>query len=292
MSKKINVIAITALAILGTLIFFYKKSHDSTQSVQEKTSELNKETQSRHASEQGSFIKNGEHLPWGNMPFEVIKSKANAGDSNSQLLLSEIYETCFPYNLIGKNGLKGNNLIQWSEIGKNKNVESRMRKISKEYEDYCAAVDGGDVIPLDAINLWREQSAKGGNVVAKIISESRAVNSTASREEILSIVEEAIKSKKPEAFFSMGDFSSGAQQAVTGTEYSSLFDGQYAAFAWQVAACRAGFDCSSTSRVMINLCLYHAACEYSSFEDFAVNQIPPSERRQFNEQVRLIQTHL
>lgn len=233
-----------------------------------------------------------ERLLWDGLNFQSkfseIKSSAERGDPRAQRELSFIYGQCFQYNLDPKKYF----LTPLERIEEEHPEYSlRLRKIRNQYSIICSSVDNGEPIPSDAIDLWLEQSAKGGDLVAELMMVSRSTE-LLDRKKLDDFMRKIERSKDPAALFMAGDLAGAAASFSDDPEISRLFSGPYASYAWQVAACRTGYDCSENSALMTNLCIRSALCEYSNYEAVVLGKVVPfDERRKFEENVIYIMSH-
>ncbi len=227
-------------------------------------------------------------LPYEGLSFADAKVGAERGDPAAQRILAQMYDECFLYNL----GAEKHVYSQISRISKEKpQFSERLKKIKERLESFCPTVDGGQPIPVEAVSLWMEQSAKGGDLVARARILSSAMNQP-DQKEVTALVRDLAAAKNPEAVFNTDGLIDDAQNAMSGTELAPAFEGKYAAYAWQVAACRAGFDCSQEGSPMRFLCFQSGFCGYSSYDSMIIDQaIPAGARSRFEEQVRFIREH-
>ena len=95
-------------------------------------------------------------------------------------------------------------------------------------------------------------------------------------------------SKDPDAYLAISDaVGVGAADRNPST---SEFGTEHATYAWQLAACRRGLNCSSSGNLMSMYCVNGGVCgTYSNFEDLLFNGLlPASERVRVNEMTNRI----
>lgn len=218
--------------------------------------------------------------------FDEIKNLANRGNAEAQLRLSQSYQKCF---IVNQNRKAFEQQIERAAKRKPQ-FAGRLKELKEKYERFCQRVDQGQPVPQEAIDLWRQESAKAGNLVGKVLQAGSALTPPKD-EEIEALIQEIKNAKNPEAVFHAGAFSERAQQIYAGTELSPAFEGPYAPYAWQVAACRSGFDCSQNAVFMETLCISSAICG-DGYEDEVLNSLIPSgAKKRFYEQVNFIRTN-
>jgi hypothetical protein len=228
-----------------------------------------------------------ESPPYGGLSFVEAKAGAESGDPVAQRILSQMYQECFIYNL----NPQKNVISQIAQISKeNPQYVSKLKTIRERYETFCPTVDGGQSIPHEASTLWLEQAARGGDLVARIGIASNPLKKPA-QEEISAIIKALREARDLDAVFKMGDLAEDAQSIMSDTELAQAFEGPNVGYAWQVAACRSGYDCSDRAVIMRNLC-FTGSCSYSNYETLVLEQaIPSGQRRYFENQVAFIQAH-
>ncbi|WP_253254444.1 hypothetical protein [Xanthomonas arboricola] len=216
--------------------------------------------------------------------FHDTKSRAEAGDAAAQRQLAEIYEQCAMYSVSPKNfaGM----LDSYSKIKKENS--SRYEEIKGRFSHYCSEVDGGEVIPLEAIELWYKEAARRGDLIAQL---KLASGKTMSSEEYQDLVSKAIKSKDPEAIFAVEEMLNNPNASIELGSYAPDNSGNYSEFAWALAACEAGAACGAGSYRSDIICINYGICGSSRYEDAVRTKIVPlGQLNLLDKQVERIQT--
>jgi hypothetical protein len=232
---------------------------------------------------QDPFVVGSKQRLWHELPFALIKSRAESGDPEAQWYLSEMYGYCFSYNL-----KPGAALAHWDQIASIKpQAKANIERIKKQIAERCATVDDGKPIPPEAMSLWLEQSAKQGFLQARLRSATMAAD--IKPEELRSLVGE-IKGQSPQAVFEMGTLARKIEPNWDDAETAGAFSkGNYAQYAWELAACRSGLDCSQSSSLMYWMC-QQGACAYQNYEQYVFSElVPPAGREPLEKTIRLIQ---
>lgn len=221
---------------------------------------------------------------WIELPFALVKSRAEQGNAEAQWQLSQMYDYCLLYNLKPQATLDGFEYAAKKSLKAKRNVE----QIRKALVERCATVDEGRVIPGEAVKLWLEQSAKNGVLAAKLRQATLVQESNS--ETLLGYVDAVKRSKSPREVFEMGTLARLIEPHWKEEKTADAFsDGKYAQYAWEIAACRSGLDCSQASNIMYWMC-YQGGCGYDNYEQFIMNtQITPAGRDQLEETIRVIQ---
>ncbi|WP_225042017.1 hypothetical protein [Xanthomonas campestris] len=215
--------------------------------------------------------------------FHDTKSRAEAGDAAAQRQLAEIYEQCAIYSVSPQNfaGM----LDSYSKIKKENS--SRYEQIKGRFSHYCSEVDGGEIIPPEAIELWYKEAARRGDLIAQLkIASGKAMSS----EEYQDLVTKAIKSKDPEAIFALDEMLSNPNASVELGSFAPENSGNYSEFAWALAACKSGAACGPGSYRVDIICINYGICGPSRYEDIVRTKIvPPGQLNSLDKQVERIQ---
>ena len=232
-------------------------------------------------------------LPLLEKPFDDVWVAAQRGDPEAQLRVSRLLALCTPYNFVTKTGVSGNLQILWDVIKRDAPGElARMKAISEHEARYCLQVQNGRPISPDEVAKWRRLSAERGSVVAQLEQEALSVSSSMNQTEREALIRRAIAAKDPEALFYVGRLAGNPGASIGDASLSVLMTGSHAALAWQVVACRMGYPCSRSSRLMIDACLYAGLCGYGSFEELAHALVPRADRRVFDDRVLQISNYV
>lgn len=215
--------------------------------------------------------------------FEDLKRRAKAGDPVAQRLLADTYESCYIVNFNREHFLNfvdvtGGMMTDPAEL-------QGLERAARERVAQCDVVDGGAIVPLELIRGWYAQAAENGDLAARLTDNALNKKSVGAAESA-SLIEEVLGSNDPAAVFAMGStlfrnfpagFSGPAGELVTGDQASE---------AWQVAACRMGYDCGPSSVLMGSMCLAMMGCASDDYEG-AVKRILKSdlERRNLERRV-------
>lgn len=248
-----------------------------TQEEQPETSVINAET----ALAQGRL--------WEKTTFADAYARAQSGDPDAQWIVSQIYDYCFEFNF--KNGKLLRSAKEVGEAYSGSKREAVIRNYSvveKKLAERCRHVDNGQPIPMEAVTLWLAQSAKGGNIAAKV--KNAALSSEKpEKEELLDILSKAMASKSPSAVFEMGTLVHSIKPEWVDPKIAPLFSRPaFTSHAFHVAACRAGYDCSISSAIMYYAC-QQGGCVYDNFERYILQEnITAGQKGELEEMVRLV----
>lgn len=206
--------------------------------------------------------------------FAKLKELAGRGDAAAQWQLARIYDLCFPYSLNAKDHL--DTLDQFAKY--NEGSKAAVEKLKIRLSHRCGAVDNGEPIPLEAVRGWIKQAAENGDVAAKIKMRAFSLDPL-SGGEMDGFLDEALSTGSPEAMMELSNLVLWPMEGQVSERYMEIVGGPTAGVAWGIAACRAGMACGYGSILMDSLCVGTGRCNYSSYEDFAINElVPPAER--------------
>lgn len=286
--KKIAIAAAVLIALVATFFLQIQNKENLGRFSTQAQEPLPKHEANGHSEEKNSIE---EGRPWEKTTFIEEKNKAQLGDPTSQWVISQMYDYCAFYNYKRKKWLDGMN-YHISQYSKDKIVSAtrNFEIVKKSLANRCNKVDDGQPIPLEAINLWLEQSAKGGKIEARI--KLASLNQESRKEVLLDILNDAKKSKSPSALFEMGTLSRSIKPEWVDSRISSLFsDSVISQHAWEIAACRLGYDCSISSKLMYFAC-QQGGCSYDNYESYILNEgVPTGQRRDLEEKIELIKMY-
>lgn len=218
-----------------------------------------------------------ESIPWARAESHVsgswfadLRSRADAGDVVAQRDLAEIYQRCSVFSLSPANMYS--TLDAYARI--RGAPEGAYDDIKKRFAAACSGVDGGQVIPQEAYGNWFERAAAQGDPYSRVAIASRNW-SELKPGDYQSLARDVVNSADPEAIFALGDLLALARETAELAEFKSGMTGPYASYAWGIAACRLGADCSSGSYRMDSLCVNTGICGTGDFEDAIRTQAVP-----------------
>lgn len=187
------------------------------------------------------------------LEFERVSAAAERGDVRAQRRLAELYEKCFLVNVRRASYLEG--VENMAMLHSDPDAGQQMRLIGQRVFAQCGGVDDGQFIPLDAVLLWREQAARGGDLASQLWLRQRNVTSPLTAEEYAGLAAQVIASGDATAMAYLGDLAEAA-----GGYMAPHVDPHISGLAWQIAACQQGRACGAGSELMDVMCLNLGAC--------------------------------
>jgi len=208
------------------------------------------------------------------MTFEEIKAAAARGSVIAQRQLADIYAMCGPYSVNPATWLATlDGLAEASPQAK-----QGMEQVKKRLVARCDQVDGGQVIPKEARNLWAQQAAKNGDVTSTVKLRVESPDPLSGKE-AAELADAVVASGDPQAMLEMSSLMSRPIEDELPDRYAQVAGNPTAGVAWGIAACRAGAACGNGSMLMDSVCMSTGRCNYPSYEAFLMGEmVPPGER--------------
>lgn len=209
--------------------------------------------------------------------FESLKQRAKAGDAVAQRLLADTYDACFFVNLDREAFIKG--------LDFNRTTMSDpthlpfLEQMATERLAKCGAVEGGAIVPMQIIRGWYAQAAENGDLAARL-TDNALNQKKVDPAEAAQLLEDVLDSNDPAAVFAMGSTLGNNYSLTAGDPAEGLMTGELASTAWQVAACRMGYECEPTGVIMGNLCLLQNACAGEDYEAYLMRELRSDAQRQ------------
>ncbi len=209
--------------------------------------------------------------------FKELKQRAEAGDAVAQRLLAETYADCLFVNLERDEFLSG--------------VENRKRLLSDEAQvrvleeaarnriGKCDAVDVEDATRLELAAQWFATAADNGDLAARAMVRASNLNRQ-DPAEAAQFLEDVLASGDPAAVFMFGGTLRQDAFAGKGGPSEPLATGELATQAWMVAACRMGYECGPSGRVVETICLEMSDCAGEDLETYVQRQLRDEAQRE------------
>lgn len=211
-----------------------------------------------------SVGQHGRARLWIEQPFNVfeVQRLANSGDAAAQRKLAQIYESCLQFSTFGDRYLDDVRAVASSLPTR---VEAQLLLDAASHQvGLCANVDDGQRIPLEAIRLWMESAARGGDVAAEAKAATWSMGE--GRAELVSNAwTKAFKSADGEAMFALSDDVSNDEFLKN---FGDVVEPEDASAVVALVACRLGVDCAAGGQVMRSMCLESYACLETGYEEF------------------------
>lgn len=203
-------------------------------------------------------------------PFDDIARRAEAGDPVAQRLLGQRYMDCMAFSFSPETHKE-----TLRELARMRGLpEATATLVTTGIEKLCGGIDGGQPIPLEAGELWLEQAARSGDLVAQAALAARRPNAT-EPEEVNDLLVSAIQERNPNALLAAAPLLGVTSRTGIDPEFAALVGSTNDEYAWAIAACRMGADCGPGSRTMTSLCLSLLYCNYSNYEQFIRAELLP-----------------
>jgi len=208
--------------------------------------------------------------------FQALKQRAEAGDRVAQRLLAEIYSDCLVVNQ------RRDAFISILDARKrrlsDKSYIRFLEQATRERIATCDAADGGGQWDMGPYNHWYTEAAKRGDLAARALMRPQELTRYDPAETVR-LLEEVLASGDPAAVFYFGITLLRDDAVTPGDPTEALTSGALASWSWMVAACRMGYDCGPTSRVMVNFCLDMDGCTGEDMETHVRRRQPTDAER-------------
>ncbi len=202
------------------------------------------------------------HL-WREATYVEIRQAATDGDVVAQRRLSEIYEDCTAY----AGPMRGAMRIIASIAKAKPAAERTVVGIYNDYKRFCVQAEADLRKTPNAADYWLHRSAKSGDLTAEMRYFGRSVVNL-DPEQVRYFVDRLKASPEPDAMFEFSLLLPKLRQEWPDQAQAQAFNAAAAQHAWAVAACRAGHDCGTGSRVMRLLCVGMLSCDQPDYEHY------------------------
>lgn len=213
--------------------------------------------------------------------FGEILRLAEQGNPAAQRALSDRYSDCSAYSL-SPTRFKANVEATAKMASLPKATVDRVTAIA---DTLCTDVDGGQPIPHEAVNLWLEQSAKNGDLIAKVKLAAKAP-AKLKPTDANQLISDVIASGDPNALLELASLTGRLDDSGIDPKYREYVGGgPNDEYAWALAACRNGAACGADSRIMKLVCINTMRCSYNSYEQFVLTEMIPQGGKKRAEQI-------
>lgn len=202
--------------------------------------------------------------------YPTVLNKAKAGNPIAQRRLYEIYQFCIDMRTSPTVPM----LAKIATI--NKGVAEAFGQLKAEHERVCGPTTGGLHVSGKARAFWMRESAKRGDLVSEMRVAAGEATEPLTHAQVEDFIRRTIVSGDPVAIMEIGALLPRMKQPWPEPEIAAAMQGDLAAHAWIVVACRAGMDCKRGSRVMINTCIRAMNCQYEDYLVFVATDGVPA----------------
>jgi TPR repeat protein len=214
-------------------------------------------------SEQARLRIEAHRRLWRDASYIDVRQSAQDGDLVAQRRLSEIYEDCRAYG----GSLQSNMELLRRLAGADRGSKAAVDGIYHDNSRLCGQADADMRKNPGLAEYWLHKSAKAGDLTSEMRYFSRTVT-TLSPKQFQYFVEKLRDSGDPDAMFELALLLSKLRGDWPDPSQAPAFKGESAQYAWMLAACRAGYDCTRGSRTMNLLCVGMFACSSPDYEHY------------------------
>lgn len=220
---------------------------------------------------------------------QKLSPSVNAGDSDALWLVSKVVDYCYGYGMnpagfaADTDTLVGNASKEAAAA-----IKAARERMSSRCRGFAGRSDG-NIFSRPASLVNKVRAAKAGSLAAEasLIVQNAPLSTDAAY--LGGLTQRIARSGDPEAYLAISD-AMGVGAAGRQAAYGANSGSEIATYAWQLAACRRGLNCSSTGALMSMYCVNGGVCgPYNTFEDLLFNGLlPGSDRSRVNEMTNRI----
>ncbi len=195
---------------------------------------------------------------------EELLPAATAGDGEARWLVSRVQEYCDGYARAPADYDRDTGLIERLALrGARPLGEARTRVASR-----CRRFGPGDALSFVQLVQQRQGAADAGSLAAEaaLLAMGEPVEADAGYRREL--VERVQASRDPDAYAALAP-AMGRRAAGDAALVDQVAGTQASEFAWRLAACRLGLDCSPGGALMTTYCAHGGICAPPGTEDFS-----------------------
>lgn len=270
---KILVTAIAAVAIGGYALWVAGTRHPTTTGTADGPALTTKNQAPAEASPSSNDGSISAASVSAAFAFSELKARAQGGDPVAQRQLAETYDRCFMPNIAPENYLPEYEL-RAKHLADPQQAASMLRT-ARARADMCSMVDGGAIVPTEAIKSWLESAAAKGDLAAQsivyTISGKKPDAATYTQ-----LMEKIVASRDPAAVFQLGELVGNPGDVNATGKFADISSDPISAYAWQIVGCRMGYDCGASSPQMDTMCLVMNRCAGETYEEFVRSSLVPA----------------
>lgn len=194
---------------------------------------------------------------------QALRTREAAGEHAALWEASRVIEYCAAYAADPASYAADTRVILAMEGGATAAMAAARERVSQRCRRFVPADD----LSLAAMRAKRLEAAGAGSLAAEaalLAMGEPLSDSGAYRQDLVGRV---LRSADPQAFLAL---SSAMGIAASGQEayFGRISGSQYSEWAWQIAACRLGADCSARGVLMTSYCANGGICSRDASQDF------------------------
>lgn len=191
-----------------------------------------------------------------------IQRLADAGDARAQRQLAQAYERCFTVAAFGSDKYLAN-AHGMVNVLKTERERELLLEVAEDRAAECANLDGGQLVPLEAIRGLINLAAQGGDELAQVLSASWSTGE--GRDGRISMAwEKALDTGDGRAIRALA----GTEDSVAFTDrFAGVVDPEDAYSVMLIVSCRLSSDCGPGGPLMKDLCANAFYCSEDGFEE-------------------------
>jgi len=210
----------------------------------------------------------------------ALQARAGAGDAAAQRELAWAYDRCWILSLDPAGYPRQIHVM--ASLLPSARAAAIIEQAGQALMQECAGLDDGQRIPMDAITLWMQQAARGGDLEA--IAMTWRSDDTHALEQA-ALWDHVIAEGNAEALHALINVY---QAEEIDRRFGDVLTRDDASSGLLLAACRLGKDCGPGSVFMRTMCTAAGACADAAYEAFLMAQLSVAEREVLRRQVEAV----
>lgn len=204
--------------------------------------------------------------------YALMDAHARSNSAESLWLISKIADYCAEFGRNPTGYVSDSQLEHVVSSADPKSYQAARLKVSHRCRGFVAG-EAKDDITHAALLVHKTRAARAGSLAAEAALLSQRAPLSADTEYLKNVVRRVLDSMDPDAYAALSmAMVDGRLSPLIQEEMSGLIDGQNGIYAWYLAACRLGLDCTRNGALMTRLCTETFFCRQESFERMVFNQ--------------------
>lgn len=205
-----------------------------------------------------------------------LDSAVDANDPEAIWLVSRAIDYCLPYASNPSGFSNDTNVLV---AAADRDLSSPLKAAREKVSSRCRNFNSTNPLSRSDALVNIVRAAKAGSLPAEAALVTRGTPLDKSDDYLRDLVRRVEASGDPEAFLAISE-AMGPSASARGEVLGPASGTVESTFAWQLAACRSGLDCSSGGSLMTMYCSNGGICgPYDSFEELLFQGLVPQNRR-------------
>lgn len=200
-------------------------------------------------------------------------NQAKSGDAKAAHYIAQAYRDCMPYGTNPSDFVASKEKAMAALLAHNPD-NKRFRELLQTEAARCLNLNQ-QAGRQDALTSWISIAAKEGDPSSKIMAFSLPNAAPPTATDVRGIASEIFASKDGEALAAFGGLVSLGDGQSDQSIYGKYSGDPNASYAFNLAACELGMDCSQNGPSLTAMCLRSGFCNFATLEDAYANILSP-----------------